>query len=234
MNPSEEMLVEELEGLYSFQHRIDRVAEDLISGNRRYAEIDSMRLGELLGIEFGSCDGWGMGRGWALKKNIPDTDFSPESKREFKWTEKLNHYSWYEAQAEDCLFKAGNGLQEFMGWCSLLTMDMTVTSSGGFHFSFKQITDGVNFEAISPYIDDIGVDERELFELRFVLASELLHPADSYSTYIPEMDCDESEIWPAYKELTENELEYTRQQIQSGIIPVAIHCHCRGGCSVVM
>ena len=42
----------------------------------------------------------------------------------------------------------------------------------------------------------------------------------------------EFEIWPLYKEPTEDELEKTRRQLQAGIIPVAGSCRCVGGCSV--
>ena len=57
--------ITELESLPALQERIDRVAEDLLSGERRYADIDTRELGELLGLKFGSCEGWGIGRGWA-------------------------------------------------------------------------------------------------------------------------------------------------------------------------
>ena len=218
MSESQGRLIAELESFIGLQQRIDRVVKDLLSGERRYAAIDAEKLGWLLGIELGSFDGWGIERGWALRKNMPGVDFSAEAKKEYQWTETRHHYSWYEAQAEEVLFTPITGLREFMGWCSLLLMRRTVTSSGGFHFSFRQISDGVHFEAISPYIDGIAVDERELFELRFVIASEFLGSKELNSTYIPEMDCDESEIWPYYKEPTEEELDDALHRIQEGVL----------------
>jgi hypothetical protein len=44
----------------------------------------------------------------------------------------------------------------------------------------------------------------------------------------------ECELWPLYKEPTEEELEQTRQQLQAGLIPVANSCKCGGGCSVAI
>lgn len=213
---SSDTMIAELESLQGYQQRIDRVATDLLSGERMFAAINADKLGELLGVKFGSWDEWGIQRGWALRKNMPGVDFSAEAKREFRWTETLNHYSWYEAQAEEALFTPITGLQEFMGWCSLLLMRRTVTSSGGFHFSFQQITDGIHFEAISPYIDGLAVDEQELFELRFVIAADFINSGEGYTTYIPELDCDESEIWPPFTELSEEELEKIEFGIASG------------------
>jgi len=42
----------------------------------------------------------------------------------------------------------------------------------------------------------------------------------------------EYELWPLYKEPTEQEVEYAREQLQAGVIPVAGSCRCGGGCSV--
>ena len=44
----------------------------------------------------------------------------------------------------------------------------------------------------------------------------------------------EYELWPLYKEPTEEELEHTRQQLLAGLIPVASSCKCGGGCSVAI
>ena len=225
MYGSHQSLIDELKVLHGLQQRIDRVAGDLNSGDRRYAEVDAKELGELLGIEFGSCVGWGMGRGWALRRNMPGVDFSPEAKREFRWTERFHHYSLYEAQAEEALFTPVVGLQEFMGWCSLLTMCKSVTSSSGFHFSFRQITDGVHFEAISPYIDGIAVDETELFQLRFVVASEAI--GDSLGTdspYFPEPLFDEDEVWPLRVDSSVAELSETKSDPAVGILPYSSAC----------
>ena len=229
MSVSHDRLIVELECLQGHQQRIDRVADDLISGDRRYAEVDAKELGELLGIEFGSCAGWGMGRGWALRRNMPGVDFSHEAKRAFRLSEHRYHYSLYEAQAEEALFTPVVGLQEFMGWCSLLTMSKTVTSSTGFHFSFRQISDGTHFTAISPYIDGIAVDETELFELRFVVASEAIgNSLGTDSPYFPEPAFDEDEIWPRWQEPMEEELEHARRCIQAGLSPISTSCASRG------
>ena len=81
----------------------------------------------------------------------------------------------------------GVGCHELVANCAL---------HGGFHFAFRQLSDGVNFEVISPYIDGIQVDEREMFELRFVVASEALGDTlGTDSPYFSETEYDEGELW---------------------------------------
>lgn len=50
--------VAELEAIDDVQQRIDRVAEDLSSGQHRYAVIDGFKLGELLGLDFDDGESW--------------------------------------------------------------------------------------------------------------------------------------------------------------------------------
>lgn len=42
----------------------------------------------------------------------------------------------------------------------------------------------------------------------------------------------EYEIWPLVKELSEEQVESAREQLQSGLIPIAESCRCGDGCSV--
>ena len=42
----------------------------------------------------------------------------------------------------------------------------------------------------------------------------------------------EYEIWPLFKEPTEEAVEHTRSQLHAGVNPVAGSCRCGGGCSV--
>jgi|GEM_PF-3046788 len=44
----------------------------------------------------------------------------------------------------------------------------------------------------------------------------------------------EYEIWPLYKEPTEEEVEHSRRQLQDGVRLVAASCRCGGGCSVAV
>ena len=58
MSKNIDKLIAELESLGDVQARIDRIAEDIKSGKRRYAEIDVWKLGELLDIEFVDSGDW--------------------------------------------------------------------------------------------------------------------------------------------------------------------------------
>jgi len=235
MTRSENILLAELASLESCQHRIDRVAEDLVSGQRRYAEIDAQRLGVHLGIEFGKFDKWGIGRGWALRKNIPGIDFSPDAKREYKISERLYHYSLYEAQAEDCLFMADGGIEAFIGWCALVSMRHNLSSSEGFHFSFRQITDGTYFEVISPYIDGIAVNEEELFGLRFVTFSEAIGDTlGTDSPYYEEDACDvdelcelrEQKLWANFEQFKIDNPCWMPTDVKQCTCGEGMHCTC--------
>lgn len=221
-------LIAELESLPGIHERIDRVASDLISGERRYADIDARRLGELLGVEFGFADGWWHGRAWALRKNLPGVDFSPDAKRELRVSDKLYHYSRYEAQAEEASFTPGSGLKDLVGWCSWLSIEKYLLSSKGVAFRFTQLTsDGESFEVLGPYIDGIEFDDRDLFELRFIAFPYDWNILEWYSTYLYEMDCDENDIHPEPEGPTTKEL--LRRQDQIMLLSDWKCCNCEEG-----
>jgi hypothetical protein len=73
-NENSEKLIEELEALDNDQDRIDRVAEDFISGKNIYSSIDAWKLGELLGLDFKDTADCGPSS-WAFRRELEDADY---------------------------------------------------------------------------------------------------------------------------------------------------------------
>ncbi len=57
-HPTEEQLIQELAALENDQQRIDRVADDIESGENKYEGINAWKLGELLGLDFDDTGDW--------------------------------------------------------------------------------------------------------------------------------------------------------------------------------
>jgi hypothetical protein len=76
-----ELLIAELEAIDPVQDRIDRLAKDLSSKERRYAVIDGWALGELLEIDFDDAISHG-GISWGYRARIEDAGYIPPFCRE--------------------------------------------------------------------------------------------------------------------------------------------------------
>ncbi|XOV70674.1 MAG: hypothetical protein ACFHW5_18475 [Verrucomicrobiota bacterium] len=74
MTPSEQQLIDELKSISDVQERIDLVAQDFISAQKRFSKIDSWLLGELLGLDWYDTADWSRSF-WAFRTEIEGEGF---------------------------------------------------------------------------------------------------------------------------------------------------------------
>ena len=170
----------------SLQDRTDGIADDLLSGERRYAALDAGVLAKLLWVRSDDA-GWQNQRAWVKRSDLPPGDYSktPEGLQalDMPWWKLPDggeasksilaagrHYSLYEAQAEEALIRKGYSRDGLLGWFQVLATELHLKSSSGIALRFVRLTsDGIHFELLSPYIDGLDFDHREYHELRFLL-----------------------------------------------------------------
>lgn len=73
-SPTEAQLVEELKALNDNQSRIDRIGEDIDSGDFRYKDLGAYELAELLGVDMENPD-TGFRSGLIYKRDVQDEGF---------------------------------------------------------------------------------------------------------------------------------------------------------------
>jgi hypothetical protein len=175
-------LIAELEAVGDVQARIDRIAEDIKSGMRRYAEIDVWKLGELLGIEFDDSGDWVGHTYWAYRRNLED---HTESDRPFAENVGLlkelipkRRYQQLAAQVdridadpkakdltltgeEESLMREAFDEEDACDHSAFVSSQLCVESTEGAELCFTHLIGdgGECFEAFSPYDPDHDTDE---------------------------------------------------------------------------
>ena len=187
--PTERELINELKSLPSDQDRIDRIAQDVDSGEDRYASINVDTLAELVGLSFEDTGDWGRSF-LAFRRDIEDSGYEfpfaehvsllegKIAKDRFKQLSALageilenggpndlnlrkNEITLLgDAYAEDA---AEGGLSDLQ----LLTTYLSTTDGNGVEFQAVAGDWGCVDEASTPYAlrDGEGLDTSEYIEL---------------------------------------------------------------------
>ena len=108
--PTEEQLIAELSAVGSVQARVDRIAEDVNSGQDRYSSVGAWELAELVGLDFEDVADWSRSS-WGHRAEITDCDFDHPYAENIKFLEgKVSDGRMAELKAKaDAILAAGTG-----------------------------------------------------------------------------------------------------------------------------
>ena len=196
------------------QQRIDLIADDLVSGERRFASVDPTELCGLLGITTSLDSGWINHRAWTLRSNLPPGDYetTPEELKSLRqpWWKHRNSnrkisdllaegvcYSPYELEAEESLFTRGAfSIEGLLGWAEFVSSEYILKSTSGIPVRFTRLLSKIGeVDIFGPYIDGLDFDPALYHELRFFVEPYNWDILEDQSTHIYEMGCCEEEIW---------------------------------------
>jgi hypothetical protein len=200
--------------LFGEQSRIDTIADDLVSGERRFASVDPTELCGLLGITTSLDTGWINHRAWVLSSNLPPGDYktTPEELKSLRqpWWKHRNSnrkisdllaegvcYSLYELEAEEALFTRGaSSIEGLLGWAQFVSSEYILKSTSGIPVRFTRLlSKNGEVDIFGPYIDGLDFDPALYHELRFFVEPYNWDILEDQSTHIYEMGCCEEEIW---------------------------------------
>jgi hypothetical protein len=181
MTNREEALIAELKALPDVQQRIDRIAEDIDSGSRKFACIDSSVLGELLGLEFDDSGEWSGRSYWAYRRDMNDEGFSHPFAENLQLLKGLIGERRYQmlssiaasiedkpdaddlplTEKEEALLREKFDEEDACDRSAFVAAHATLESTNGTELVFTALIGdgGECFEAHSPYDENDGIDE---------------------------------------------------------------------------